>query len=60
MKQSFRYVVLNNLRNGPWTALIACAKFLPETWKKPIDSVNKGGYAEGEARTRNPWITRWV
>ena len=26
-KEPFRHVVLNNMRNGPWTALIACAKF---------------------------------
>ena len=29
-KESF-YVVLNNLSNGPWTALIACANFSLET-----------------------------
>ena len=30
-KRIFRHVVLNNLRNGPRTALIACANFSPET-----------------------------
>ena len=30
-KESFRYVVLNNLKNGPWIALIACANFSLET-----------------------------
>ena len=30
-KESFRHVVLNNLRNGPWTALIVCATFSLET-----------------------------
>ena len=30
-KRVFRHVVLNDLRNGPWTALIACAIFSLET-----------------------------
>ena len=29
--ESFHHVVLNNLRNGPWIALIACANFSLET-----------------------------
>ena len=50
-KESFRRVILNNLRNGPWIALIACANFSLETGLqsklqtiKPIVSVNKEGY----------------
>ena len=30
-KEPFHHVVLNNLRNSPWTALITCANFLLET-----------------------------
>ena len=29
--ESFHHVVLNNLRNSPWTALITCANFPLET-----------------------------
>ena len=53
-KQYFSHVVLNNLRNGSWTALIACANFSPETKSqrsllieigiKPIVSVDREGY----------------
>ena len=30
-KESFHHVVLNNLRNIPWKALITCANFALET-----------------------------
>ena len=30
-KESFHLVVLNNLRNSPWTELITCANFSLET-----------------------------
>ena len=30
-KESFHHIVLNNLRNSPWTALITCANFSVET-----------------------------
>ena len=30
-KRVFSHVVFNDLRNDPWTALIACANFSPET-----------------------------
>ena len=56
-KESFHHVVVNNLRNSPWTALSTCANFSRETevYKsqrsllidigiKPIVSVNKEGY----------------
>ena len=33
-KESFRHVVLNDLRNVPLTAPIACANFSPETYNQ--------------------------
>ena len=30
-KESFPHVLLNNLRNGPWIALITCGNFSIET-----------------------------
>ena len=30
-KESFHRVVLHNVRNGPWTALVTCANFSLET-----------------------------
>ena len=37
-KESFHHVALNNLRNSPWTALITCANFSPETY---VDNQNQ-------------------
>ena len=33
-KESFHHVVLNNLRNSPWTALITCANFSLEVYNQ--------------------------
>ena len=50
-RESFRHVVLDNLKSGPWIVLIAGTSFSLETdlqsklqTIKPIVSVNKEGY----------------
>ena len=40
-KEYFRHSVLNNLRNGPWTALTAYGNFSPEKHRFIIKIIKK-------------------